>query len=321
MTRALTLALALLTGAGALRVSGTAPPWSSGATYQPAAPEAAQGDLLAGRTDAALTSLPLPGAPARAALGRVLFVPVGVYAVTVAYRLPGVDLRLDLRTLCALLGGDVRVWNDPRLRRLNPGADLPALPVLASALTQPNAASLTVARSCVELGVWPPARLKPTWSAGAVYLRPTLDFLQGDLARPGTLAVFAPNTLPPGAQVAQLQDAAGDFLPPTPNLGLDPLLPHILPARPEDALPPADLPGAYPLRGLIWAAVMQDQAYRGRSVQDGRDLLAWLEGLRASSDATFAAIPPALRRPIRLYYNGQPLAARATTATSGASGT
>lgn len=312
----LALCLSLLGSAGALTVSGTAPPWIGGASFRQLPPPAALSELTGGRSDVVLSSLPL--SPPPAGLGRLISVPVGVYAVAAAYNLPGVDLRLDLNALCALLGGEIRMWDDPRLAALNPGAKLPALPVLPSSLTVPNAASLTLARACVGAGRWPPARLKPSWQAGAVYLRPDLAAVQRDLARPGALAVLVPRSLPRGAQVARLRAVGGDFVAPAPQLGLGSsvgppgsglIVPpaRLLPQSPGQGLPPANLPGSYPLRGLIWATFFQDQGYGGRSPQDARALLAWLEGLRAGGDPHTSPLPPEFRSAVRLYHGGQTL--------------
>ncbi|MGI8748690.1 MAG: hypothetical protein ACR2J4_10130, partial [Deinococcus sp.] len=162
-----------------LRVVGSTPPWAGGASFRELPTEDAFHELYAGRADLVLGTLPPPPPPG--GTDRPLSVAVGVYPIGVAYRLPGVGLRLDLTLLCRLLAGEIHLWNDPALRALNPGATLPALPVLVSARVAPNGVSLAVAGACVKAGVWPAAWLKSNWVAGAVFTRATLGAQHSDL--------------------------------------------------------------------------------------------------------------------------------------------
>lgn len=293
------------------RVAGNVRPWLGGADFSFSAlgPGGALRELYAGRAEMALLSLPGPERPA--GVGRSVGLPVGVYAVQVAYRLPGVDLRLDLSTTCRLLSGELRTWDAPEVRALNPGTTLPTLPVLVSARVAPNGPSLAVAQACVREGVWPLERLKASWSGGAAFARFGLATQQADLGLTGSLAVFGPGERPPGAQLARLRAPGGEFVPPAASLGFsaaelpEPISP--LPARPFGPLLPVNVRGAYPLRGVVWAVTLQDQAYRGRGPEQARALLGWLETLRATTRAGYAALPPAVRAPLRLYFGGQPL--------------
>ena len=150
-----------------LRVVGSTPSWAGSADFANLPPQDAAAELYAGRADLVLGTLPLPAAPA--GIDAPISVPVGVFAVSVVYRLPGVALRLDIPALCALLGGKISVWNAPALRALNPGVALPALPVLLSARVARNGVSLAVAGACVKAGVWPASQLKSDWTAHAAF--------------------------------------------------------------------------------------------------------------------------------------------------------
>ncbi|ADV66726.1 hypothetical protein Deima_1073 [Deinococcus maricopensis DSM 21211] len=290
-----------------LRVVGTAAPWVDGATYRGRSPGAAARDLYAGRADVALVSSPLPPPPGGR---RTLAVPVGVFAVRVAYRLPGVTLRLNVTTLCRLLDGTVRVWNAPEVQALQaPGVTLPALPVLVSARTDANGASFAVAQACVRAGAWPRARLKATWTGGAAFTPGSAEAQARNLDLPGALAVRGPGALPAGVGVARLRSPDGVDVPPTPALGFvgTPGARSGLPRTPFGLLPSANAPGAYPLRGLLWAVTLADQAYGGRTEARARAVQAWLGQLRAADHAEFAGIPAPQRFPIRLTFGGRAL--------------
>ena len=249
-----------------LRVVGGTPLWTTGSVNNVLPTEDAFRELYAGRADLVLGTLPPPPPPA--GTSRPLSVPVGVFAVSVAYTLPGVNLRLDTATLCALLSGNISAWNAPAVATLNPGVTLPALPVLLSARTARNGTSLAVAGACVKAGIWPPDQYKSNWSGGAAFRRATLGAQRTDLNIPGALALFPLQATPPGVQVARLRSGGGGYVAPRSELGLSgPRLPGaraLLPS-PFGALHASSDVGAYPLRGLIWASVMPEQAYRERA--------------------------------------------------------
>ncbi|MDD5599839.1 MAG: phosphate ABC transporter substrate-binding protein PstS [Victivallaceae bacterium] len=58
--------------------------------------------------------------------------PMLMGGVVVVVNVPGVEnnqLKLDGRTLADIFGGKVKKWNDPAIAELNPGTQLPAMPV------------------------------------------------------------------------------------------------------------------------------------------------------------------------------------------------
>ena len=309
-----------------LQVVGSTPLWLMGTSLAGVAAavtntvlptEDAFHELYAGRADLVLGTLPPPAPPVGTA--PPLSVPVGVFAVSVAYNLPGVALRLDVPTLCALLSGQVSRWNTPAVAALNPGTELPALPVLVSARTARNGVSLAVAGACVKASVWPASQLKSNWSGGAAFRRAAPGAQRTDLNIPGTLALFALQATPPNLQIAALRSVGGSFVAPRSELGLRELgltvggTPSItpLPSQPFGVLPTADVAGAYPLRGLVWASVISEQAYRGRSLERARSLLRLIAALRTGSGRGVSglAVGTALNpfTPPALNYQGRAL--------------
>lgn len=300
------MAASLASTSLAVSVVGTSPPWRGDASYRRlAAPEAVR-EVAAGRADVALVSLPSSGRFAN--VGELLWVPVGVYAVRVAYRLPGVELRLDARAACGLFSGRLRMWNDPELARLNPGAALPNLPVLSVARGWPNAASFAFADACVRGGAWPKAWRKSSWQAHAVSVGANARDVADMLGSTGTVALLGPReATPSGVGEARVLAAGGEFVAPTATLGLAD--PARLPKGPAQFLPfPGEL-GAYAFRGLVWAVVPRDQRYRGRTREDAQNVLTFLEALRSEGGRDLQPLPPAFRAPISLWYGGEPLAA------------
>ncbi|HZT14341.1 MAG TPA: phosphate ABC transporter substrate-binding protein PstS [Gaiellaceae bacterium] len=65
----------------------------------------------------------------RAACGDCVQIPWALSATAVAYDVPGAPahLRLDGPTIARIFLGQITKWNDPAIRKLNPGASMPAL--------------------------------------------------------------------------------------------------------------------------------------------------------------------------------------------------
>ncbi|MFB9993810.1 hypothetical protein ACFFLM_17775 [Deinococcus oregonensis] len=295
-----------------VKLAGSTPPWVAGAALNTLPPEAAFRELYGGRADGVLGTLPGPRPPA--GVGELVSVPVGLFPVSVVYTLPGVALRLDLPTLCLMLSGRVRVWNHARIRALNPGAELPNLPVLVSARVARNGVSLAAAGACVKAGIWPPAWLKSNWVAGASFTRAALGSQRADLNIPGVLMLLGPRDVPQDAQVAQLRSPGGAFVGPA-AVALNSAAPYPgatspLPSAPFRPLPPATEVGAYPLRGVVWLSVLKEQAYRGRRAAQAQALIRLAEGLQAGASTSesgggFVGLPLNARPPLHLTFQGK----------------
>ena len=63
--------------------------------------------------------------------GGLIELPVVLIGIVPVYNLPDVhqELRLSGEVLAAIFLGDVKVWNAPQIAKLNPGMDLPNLPI------------------------------------------------------------------------------------------------------------------------------------------------------------------------------------------------
>lgn len=89
-------------------------------------------DLAAGVVDYAATdSAPIPPAEVPNFKGRtVLYFPVVIGPITVAYNLPEVqDLRLSGPVTAGIFQGTITHWNDPAIAADNPGVTLPDIPI------------------------------------------------------------------------------------------------------------------------------------------------------------------------------------------------
>lgn len=87
--------------------------------------------LKAGTVDFGASDAPLSEEEMRQMPAPVIHIPTVAGAVAVAYNLPELKqpLRLSGEALAGIYLGEITRWNDPKLTALNPGANLPGLPI------------------------------------------------------------------------------------------------------------------------------------------------------------------------------------------------
>jgi phosphate transport system substrate-binding protein len=150
--------------------------------------------------------------------------PVALSGIGVAFNLPGVSSALNLSgaTLAGIYRGTITEWNDPLIAQLNPGVDLPAdltiHPFFRSDGTGLNTAftsflAATNATWSSTVGSGPSVH----WPAGA-----GLDsggaMLANLSATPGAVGyIEVGRPVNPDLRYAQIENAAGVFLPPGAN--------------------------------------------------------------------------------------------------------
>jgi|HubBroStandDraft_6_1064221.scaffolds.fasta_scaffold38216_2 phosphate ABC transporter phosphate-binding protein len=94
--------------------------------YDPIGSEAGIQQLKDGKVDFAASDMPLTSQDSSGP-SPVIQIPIVVGGVVPIYNLPGLGRELDLtpEVLAGIYSGKIRKWNDPALRKSNPGAPLP----------------------------------------------------------------------------------------------------------------------------------------------------------------------------------------------------
>ncbi len=85
-------------------------------------------DLASGVVNFAGSDSPIPSTETANFKGKtVLYFPVLVGPITVSYNLSGVsNLKLDAPTIAKIFQAEIKTWNDPAIKALNPGVKLPS---------------------------------------------------------------------------------------------------------------------------------------------------------------------------------------------------
>ncbi|MCX4669164.1 phosphate ABC transporter substrate-binding protein PstS [Streptomyces sp. NBC_01381] len=89
-----------------------------------------RGATAFGGSDSALKPSEAHKAPGVCPGGRVINLPMVGGPIAIGYNLPGVDdLVLDAPTLAKIFDSRISSWDDPEIQELNPGTELPSIPV------------------------------------------------------------------------------------------------------------------------------------------------------------------------------------------------
>jgi phosphate transport system substrate-binding protein len=95
--------------------------------YNPVGSGTGRDDLAANTVLYAGSDSPIPSKDASQFKKKVLYFPVQIGPIAMAYNVSGVtDLKLDATVLAGIFSGKITTWNDPAIKALNPSASLPS---------------------------------------------------------------------------------------------------------------------------------------------------------------------------------------------------
>lgn len=99
--------------------------------YNPVGSGTGRSDLASGTVNYAGSDSPIPSTETDfTGKGTVLYFPVLIGPITMAYNLPNVSsLKLDPTVIANIFQGKTTSWNDPSIAALNPGVTLPSTPI------------------------------------------------------------------------------------------------------------------------------------------------------------------------------------------------
>src|SRR6516164_6156523 len=122
-----------------------------------------------GRTDlagnvvqfAGSDTAPIPSAEVANFKGKtVLYFPVVIGPITVSYNLSGVSsLKLDAPVIADLFQGNIKKWDDPKIKALNPGVNLPSTPVVIARRSDSSGTTQNFSQFLVDAA--------PNWKLGS----------------------------------------------------------------------------------------------------------------------------------------------------------
>ena len=246
-------------------------------------------DLAAGVVQFAGSDSPIPSDEVANFKGKtVLYFPVMLGPITMSYNLSGVsNLKLDLPTIANIFQGKIAKWNDPAIKALNPGVNLPSTPISlavrsdSSGTTANFSLALTMgAASDWKLGTsstisWPHSAHAGNGNGGVAQIVKST---------PGAIGyVDYADAKAAGLTFASVKNQSGNFIAPSPSSASAAGTTVTLKPDLTFAAAWSSSPQAYPITYQSWDLVYQKQssantakmlkAYIGYLLGDGQKLL------------------------------------------------
>jgi phosphate transport system substrate-binding protein len=234
--------------------------------YDPVGSGTGRADLYSNTVLFAGSDSPIPSKEAsKVPAGKtVLYFPVQIGPIAMAYNLPGVTgLKLDATVLAQIFQGTIKTWNDPAIKALNPGASLPGTSITLAVRSDSSGTTanfsqylVDAAGSAWKLGTsstitWPStARAGDGGSAVAQIVKSTTGAIGYVDFSTATAA---------GLSAATVKNAAGDYVAPS-SASATAAATHVTPTANLTFLT-ADEPGAtsYPITYQSWDLVYSVQ--------------------------------------------------------------
>jgi len=247
-----------------------------------------------GASDAAMTDEQIASAPAGA-----LLVPVTAGMVVLAYNLPGIeDLRLSRAACEGIFLGQVKTWDDPLVRRANPGVPLPNLSLTTAVRQDRSGTTFAFTKHLDAIGrEWSGrygASTLVAWPGTAMRARGN-EGVAGLVARsPGAIGyVDFASARYAGLRMAALENRQGRFVRPSSEAGTAALASVELPENLRLFVP--DPPGgeSYPIATLTWVLLRRtyDDPRRAEAL---RALFRWCltSGQQRAAELGYLPLPP-----------------------------
>jgi len=207
-------------------------------------------------------------------------------------------LKLDSDVIANIYLGNITKWNDPKIQALNPGVDLPDLPVVPVHRSEGSGTTFIFTDYLSSVNpAWADTVGKSTsvrWPAGIGLGAKGSEGVAGQVKQiPGAigyaeLAYADQNKMP----YADVKNAAGNFIAPTPDSVSAALANAKIPHDFRFSMVNAPGAQAYPIAGASWILVYQQQ----KNAEHGGKLVAFLkwavtDGQKISSTLDYAPLP------------------------------
>jgi phosphate transport system substrate-binding protein len=234
-------------------------------------------DLQGDTVDFAGSDPPEAASDVSSGKGPVLQFPMAFGAITVSYNLSGVKagLKLDGKTLAEIFLGTIKTWNDPAIKALNPGVNLPSQSITVvhrsdSSGTSEGFTTFLAAYDPQWTKVAGPPSKTPKWPTGTGAPK-NAGVAASIKSTPGAIGyVEQAYALQNGFTYAAVKNAAGQYVLPTLQAAS---------AAAANTKVPADLtlttinaagPTSYPITSQTFIIVYKDMCKAGRSAADAK---------------------------------------------------
>lgn len=234
-------------------------------------------------------------------MNTVIHIPTCMGAVVLAYNIDGVkELVLSGDVIADIFAGNIKMWNDERLMALNPGAMLPAEPIIPVFRSDGSGTTFVFTDYLTKVS----PQWKEKFGAGK-----SVNFPSGQAAKgnPGVASVIKQTKNSIGyvgseyafAQkiaYAKIKNQRGEIVEPTPT-SISAAASGEIPTDTRCSITNSDATGAYPISTFTWMIIYKEQNYSDRSKEQAIATIELLEYLLSdeaqsiTSEVHYAPLP------------------------------
>jgi phosphate transport system substrate-binding protein len=289
-----------------VNLEGSSNDWTAGATALDYDPVGSIGGLVRlsdPTVDFAATEVPV-SPDDLAARGLVQFPLInGAAAPVINLDLGGAALTLDADTLAAIFAGTITAWTDPAITALNPGVELPDLPIAVRHRSDGSGTTWTLTGYLARSSAW-------TFGQAAQIDWPTGEGAEGNrgviaavLEVPGAIGYAeVGQATRAGLGIVQLVNGAGEVVAPTPETIRAAVATGTWTAAGGVSTAAATSGGDWPMAATVYVVVRRDE----RSAQTERLLTFfryfYAEAPRVGDALGYVALPPALVAEVEAHW-------------------
>ena len=202
--------------------------------------------------------------------GKVLYFPTVAGPITVSYNLPDVKtLKLTAEVIAKIFQRQIKTWNDPAIKAVNPGVTLPATAITVAHRSDGSGTTEQFTKYLVSAA-------GPAWTLGSGSTVTWPADTQGGQGNAGVAGIVKQtvggfgyvdlsDAKGAGLQTAQVQNKAGKFVAPTPEAASAALAGVTIPD--DLTYNPINAGGdeSYPITAPTWILVYQEQADQAKT--------------------------------------------------------
>ena len=234
-------------------------------------------------------------------MGPVIHIPTCMGAVVMAYNLEGVDeLRLTGDIIANIFAGEIKMWNDERIKELNPQAMLPNEAIIPVFRSDGSGTTFVFTDYL--------AKVSPMW-ASRFGAGKSVNFPAGQAAKgnPGVAGVIKQTKNSIGyvgseyafaqkISYAKIQNQQGEFIAPS-SASISAAASGEIPADTRTSITNSDAKGAYPISTFTWMIIYKEQNYSDRSKEQAMatlDLIQYIlsdEAQKITAYVHYAPLP------------------------------
>ena len=231
----------------------------------------------------------------------VIHIPTCMGAVVLAYNLEGVDeLRLTGDVIADIFAGEIKMWNDNRIKELNPQALLPNEAIIPVFRSDGSGTTFVFTDYL--------AKVSPMW-ASRFGAGKSVNFPAGQAAKgnPGVAGVIKQTKNSIGyvgseyafaqkISYAKIQNQQGEFIAPS-SASISAAASGEIPADTRTSITNSDAKGAYPISTFTWMIIYKEQNYSDRSMEQAMatlDLIQYIlsdEAQKITAYVHYAPLP------------------------------